>query len=325
MTELALHKMASDMPFVVSPLRPGLQFGAMVEGLGREHLDRPDVRRALVDLWIDRGVILFRGDDSEDMQVALSNCFGELEPHMFPETRVADRQQLTNIKYYPGNGTLYEIDGEPRGGWLPWHSDLIYRDRINRGGILRAIQLPQKGGGQTGFIDQIAAYDRLPQHLRERIEGLHVVYGMDLNAAHFRFGVREQRKLVAFAQSALSIMRREFQYPRVLHPMVFEQQETGRKVLNVSPAFALGIYELGGPEGEDLLHEVIGYCIDPAHAHIHDWQVGDMLLWDNWRTLHSATGVAPDDTRVMHRTTIKGDYALGRRLDGDGRPAEVDY
>ena len=89
-------------------------------------------------------------------------------------------------------------------------------------------------------------------------------------------------------------------------------------MLNVSPAFALGIYELGGPEGEELLAEVVGYATDPAGAYFHRWREGDMVLWDNWRTLHCCTGVEADATRVMQRTTISGDYALGRKLDGSG-------
>jgi taurine dioxygenase len=95
-------------------------------------------------------------------------------------------------------------------------------------------------------------------------------------------------------------------------------------VLNVSPWFSLGIYELGGPEGEALLREVVGCCLDEANAYFHDWRMGDMMLWDNWRTLHCCTGVPADETRVMQRTTIAGDYALGRRLDGAGAAPQYD-
>ena len=120
----------------------------------------------------------------------------------------------------------------------------------------------------------------------------------------------------------MQIVRRAYQYPRVIHPMVFTQTETGRKVLNVSPGFADGIYEIGGPEGEQLLAEVVKYCIDPAHTYYHAWQADDMVLWDNWRTLHQAAGVPADETRVMQRTTIAGDYAQCRKLDagGEGLP-----
>ena len=306
---------AALLAYETTELAPGLPFGVAVSGLTLAHLDDPQVRAALYDLWIDRGVILFRGEHSPAMHVKLSTCFGPLERHVFPESWAEGHPELVKIKYYPDDGTCYDIDGEQRGGWLPWHSDLIYTDTINRGGILRPVQLPAHGG-QTGFIDQVTAYDRLSDATKARIDDLHVVYVMDVNFTNLKFGRPEAITFVRGAKSFYGIARREYQYPRVIHPMVYVQAETGRKVLNVSPGFALGIYELGGPEGEDLLSEVVAVCTDPATAYFHTWREGDMVLWDNWRTLHCATGVPPDETRVMHRTTIAGDYALGRKLDG---------
>lgn len=306
----------------VEPLPGNPAFGAAVHGLTRADLDDEPTRAALRALWIDKGVLHFTGFEGSEPLVALSRVFGTLEPHMFKESWVDGFPELVNIKYWRGNGTVYEIDGRKRGGYLPWHSDLVYSDRINRGGILRTVELPEHGDGRTGFIDQIAAYETLPDDLKQRIEGLHVVYVMDLNVAHMRFGRPGDVRLVEFAPSALKIMAREYSYSRILHPMVFEQPETGRKVLNVSPYFALGIYEMGGPEGEELLARVVEHCTDPSLTYFHDWKMGDMVLWDNWRTLHSATGVDPDDRRVMQRTTISGDYALGRKLDVAGATAE---
>ena len=60
--------------------------------------------------------------------------------------------------------------------------------------------------------------------------------------------------------------------------------------------------------------EVVEHCIDEANAYYHDWREGDIVAWDNWRTLHSCTGVHPDDRRQMHRATIFGDYELGREF-----------
>jgi taurine dioxygenase len=302
------------MTYEVAALGSNIPFGATVHGLALHDLHSEAVRRALYDLWIDRGVILFRGESSPDFHVELSKCFGSLEKHIFPETWVEGRAELVKIKYYPDDGNVYEVDGQMRGGWLPWHSDLFYSDSINRGGILRPVQLPEHGG-LTGFIDRIAAYERLTESLRAQIERLHVVYAMDINSEHLRYGRPQSIRYISGARSFLNITRREFQYPRILHPMVYEQKETGRKVLNVSPWFALGIYELGGPEGEKLLNEVINTCIDQANAYFHEWRMGDMILWDNWRTLHCSTGIPVDETRVMHRTTIAGNYALGRKLE----------
>jgi taurine dioxygenase len=304
--------------YTIAPLKSDLPFGATVTGLSLRDLDVPRVRAKLFDLWIDKGVIHFCGENSPQMHVELSRCFGTLEPHPFPEAAEADHPELVKIKYYPDDGTCYAVGGEHRGGWLPWHSDLIYTDRINHGGILRPVQLPDSLG-MTGFIDQIAAYERLPVALREAIEGLHIVYVVDMDMARHRFAHDGDVRCLRLAKSGQAIAQRMWTYPRVIHPMVFSQAETGRKVLNISPGFADGIFEMGGPEGDALLREVIRYCTDPKGAYHHQWAEGDMVLWDNWRVLHCANGVSPEQTRVMQRTTIAGDYALGRTLSGDAR------
>jgi taurine dioxygenase len=310
--------------FDVLPLADGCPFGATIVGLRREHLDDHHVRDRLNALWIDRGVLLFRdGESSQAMQLELSRCFGECEPHPFPESRQEGFPDLVKIKFYPHDGSYYEIAGELRGGWLPWHSDLIYTHRINRGGILRPVELPGRGG-ETGFIDQIAAYERLPARLRDQIEALHVVYHVDVDMSQQPFVEQGDARLIRMAASGAQIEKRKFSYPRVIHPMVYTQAETGRKVLNVSPAFALGIYEDGTAAGDRLLREVVSICTDTALSYLHVWAMDDMVLWDNWRTLHSAKGVPIDQTRVMERTTIRGDYALGRRLGVDGPTVDFD-
>lgn len=310
----------SSLAYGVSALQEGLAFGATVSGLTRDHLRDDAVRQSLRDLWIDKGVLLFRGEDTQEMHVELSKVYGALEPHPFPESNESEFPELVRIKYFPEDGSRYRVKGELRGGWLPWHSDLIYTSRINHGGILRPVQLPESGG-MTGFIDQIAAYDRLPQSLKDQIEGLNVVYAVEMNMARMPFiAERDEIALDRMAKSGNSIARRSFTYPRVTHPMVYVQKETGRKVLNVSPGFAVGIYEMGGPDGDALLEEVISYYYEPSGMYFHAWQMGDMVLWDNWRTLHCATGVPAKQTRMMQRTTITGDYALGKALDGGAVP-----
>ena len=67
-------------------------------------------------------------------------------------------------------------------------------------------------------------------------------------------------------------------------------------------------------EGDALLAEVIDHLIQPELAYIHEWVVDDMVLWDNWRMIHAVTGGPTDEVRVMRRTTIGGDYGMGRAL-----------
>jgi taurine dioxygenase len=309
--------------FEIAPLARELPFGSIVRGLTRADLGDASVRKTLFDLWIDRGVLVFRGESDTDMHVELSGVFGELERHVLRETWVDGHPELVNIQYTPENGTRYEVNGEALGAWLPWHSDLIYTPTINRGGILRAIALP-RSGGMTGFVDKITAFDRLPARLKEVISDLHIVYAFDLNAEHQRFGREQDVRFVQATKSLEAIFQREYEYPRVVHPAVYRQAGTERPVLNISPWFALGILELGGPKGEAILREIVDAIPSDDATYFHEWQAGDMVLWDNWRTLHSCTGVDVNDRRIMQRTTIYGDYALGRRLSrADGEPAAV--
>jgi taurine dioxygenase len=187
-------------------------------------------------------------------------------------------------------------------------------DRINRGGILRPVRLPGRLG-QTGFIDKIAAYASLPDRLKQRIDGLEIVYKYDLDPARQRFGRTADVTVERFTPGVLSIQNRLDDFPRVVHPLVYVQRETGRKVLNLSPWFAVGIAGMMDAAGDALLEEVARHIVDDADVYLHDWASDDMVLWDNWRVLHSATGSPADQERWMLRTTIEGDYGLGRPED----------
>ncbi len=47
-------------------------------------------------------------------------------------------------------------------------------------------------------------------------------------------------------------------------------------------------------------------------SYFHRWEPTEMVIWENWRVLHSVSGAAPENGRCMHRPTIAGDYGLGR-------------
>ena len=307
------------MTYTATDLDDRLEFGARVTGLDPVTLDDPAVRSSLRELWIDRGVVVFDAvPGAAEVHIRLSEIFGECEVHPLRPKDAVSAPELSDIRYLPEDGDIFEIDGEPRGGWLPWHSDLVYVDTINHGGILRPVQLPEHGGGDTGFIDQIAAYAALPDELAARIEDLSVVYWLQLDVSTERFVHVPNLRMVRLRNSSARIMEQVHTFPRVVHPLVFVQPGTGRKVLNLSPWFAQGIEGMEDDEGDELLHRLVEHTLDPQRMYLHRWRPTDMVLWDNWRMLHSANGVAPEDTRHLQRTTIKGDYALGRIELADG-------
>lgn len=310
-----MRSMSGSRFFSVQAIASNLSFGARVTELNPAELQEPELRKALYDLWIQEGVIVFDGLDGPDVQLELSSIFGRCIMHPAKESNEGAQAGLINVKFDPADGWLVRVDGEPRGQWLPWHSDLIYVDKINHGGLLRPISLPSRLG-QTAFADKIAAYELLPDRLKQKIEGLHVRYHYDLDMSRQEFGRRAEVEIIRFSDQAARIIARKDEFPIVLHPMVFTQEETGRKVLNVSPWFATGIKELPGDEGSELLEEIIGYSLEPRVIYEHNWKMNQMVLWDNWRVLHSAAGAPADEIRFLQRTTIDGDYGLGSLEDG---------
>lgn len=300
------------MTFQVTSIEGSNGIGCEVHGLTFDALSDDGARKALFDTWIEHGVIVFRGVEGAEFQIALSRVFGEVQPHPHanrnPDRPVSD---LVQISYDPENADIYKVDGKVLGGWLPWHMDLVYADKISRGSILRPVVRPYEGG-RTGFVDKIKLYDKLSSEMRERIEGLYVMYHFDMDLANLRYARPRELEVVSLSKLYSSLIQQRDQFPKVKHPLVYKQAETGRSVLNFSPYFAQGIIGLSREESDAILGPIGEMCQDPANHYYHEWRPDDMVLWDNWRMLHSASGVPTDASRVMERSQIMGDYGLGR-------------
>ena len=76
----------------------------------------------------------------------------------------------------------------------------------------------------------------------------------------------------------------------------------------------IDVVGLSREEGDPILEHLVEHTLDERFAYVHDWEEGDMVLWDNWRTMHTACGVPPGQDRVVHRTTMKGEHRTGRLL-----------
>jgi taurine dioxygenase len=312
------------MSITIRPLSP---FGAEIIGLDIDDVAAIDAAsQALREAWVEHGILLFRNAlHSEEAHLRLSRVFGDPQPSAV--SRINDERNpfLMTLSQVPGDSgketfTLFEIDGQRRTGWLGWHWDQAFTAEIVRGALLRMLT-PAKVDGRTGFIDAAAAYDRLPWAMQRRIEGLEVVYhftaAQEQNRFGFPAGLRVSQRNPK-AEAALAQYRRDF--PPVVHPLVITQRESGRKVLKLSPMHAQYILGMDDAESDALLHELADHLVDARFAYFHTWQADDAIIWDNWRVIHCATGVPFDVERLAQRTTIVGDYKLGRYLDpADGR------
>jgi len=277
--------------------------------------DHADILRA----WVDAGVLLFRGGRSEAVHMRLSQLFGELQPSALADLNQADNPYLMSLKYEPSTESARKkgchiVDGVERAGFLGWHWDQSFMPVIVRGAVLRMLE-PSQVAGETGFIDAIAAYERLSPAMKQRIEALEVVYEFNGAQERNRFGFPDVQLPPGRDIRGTPSDPDRYKFPASVHPLVITQAETGRKILKLSPMHASYILGMDRVESEDLLHELADHLVDDRFAYYHRWEKDDMVVWDNWRVIHSAKGVPLDCTRRAMRTTILGDYDRGRYLD----------
>jgi taurine dioxygenase len=307
----------------VKPLQDDLPYGARVAGVTRETLKDPAVRQQLNDVFEDRGMIVFENvESSGEMQVLISEVFGPLKDHPVKSVERVDQEKMPGvitIRTGPDAGVV-EIEGKPLMTWQPWHFDHSYNNELNRAGVLRAETIATDGG-LTAFADGIQIYNAMDPKIRAKIEGKELRYCLDLRYTKQRFGLPATFKELRGKGEELA--KYAATLPFSVHPAIWTRA-TGEKVLHMSPYGWRGVLGLEQDEADALVKEVWAEVERVLKPYYHQWKPTDMLIWDNWRTLHMACGCDPSQDRVMHRTTIKGDYGLGRWETEPKAVAEAD-
>ena len=59
-------------------------------------------------------------------------------------------------------------------------------------------------------------------------------------------------------------------------------------------------------ESEAMLAELFEISEDPAIVYEHAWRLGDLVIWDNWASIHARKDFPHEEPRLMRRLTIEG-------------------
>ncbi|WOR16155.1 TauD/TfdA family dioxygenase [Hyphomonas sp. FCG-A18] len=180
-----------------------------------------------------------------------------------------------------------------------FHSDWSFLDVPPAGTVLYGITIPPHGGN-TLFADQVAAYERLPDHLRDKADALTAIHSAELGYAPTGAYGENDRD----AGRSMKIIPSEKAREKREHPFVRTHRETGEKALYSSPAYIQGFAGLPKEESDALMAEFYGYQTDEALIYSHKWQKDMLVMWDNRSLLHAATGGYDGHDRLLHRTTI---------------------
>lgn len=273
------------------------QFGAAITGVDLGNLDDAAFA-AVMKIWRDhRGLAAFpRQNISDDGLLAFSRRIGLLDlppnqehgrqsPEGYPEIYV-----VSNVKDNAGHPIGALGDGE-----AVWHTDMSYEVNPPLASMLTAREIPSSGGS-TWFCDMIGAYEDMPESLKQRIAKLKIKHDGTYNSGGLlRAGVTPTDDPVSA--------------PGTLHPAVIRIPETGDLALYLGRRRMSYASGLSLADSEKLLDELWEYPVSERRIYKHNWQIGDLVLWDNRTTMHRRDAFPSEERRRMHRTQIKGTAA----------------
>src|SRR5690606_39670327 len=96
--------------------------------------------------------------------------------------------------------------------------------------------------------------------------------------------------------------------PPVSQPIALRHPVSGRRLLYCNPGYAVRIDGLPEPESAALLDLLFRHQLQPKYRWAHRWSEGDLLLWDDLRTLHKAEAdYGPAEPRLIHRCQVMAD------------------
>jgi taurine dioxygenase len=268
--------------------------GAEVHGIDLADIDQA-VFVAIVRAWHERLVLVFRGQTLSDAAfLEFSRRLGELD--LAPIT-VTGKPYIPELPHLAIISNVVE-DGRAIGGLgnseLIWHTDMSYANDPPIASLLYALEVPSDGSGDTCFCDMYAAYDGLPDALKDRIATLTCKHDASHNSAG------ETRK--GFGENFAG---RE-DIPGAVHPLVCRHPDTGRPVLYLGRRARAYIPELPDAESDALLDELWARATREENVLRHKWRRGDIVMWDNRTTMHRRDDFDPAMRRIMHRSQVRG-------------------
>lgn len=270
-------------------------FGASITGIDLSSpLSEGDVEdiRIAIDEY---SFVCFPGQSmDDDKQLTLTRHLGEPEPN---HVRLG---QDGVIEYFGTIGNV-QADGSVLGndhkrtifqtGNNMWHSDSSFREVPAFVSIMCAYEVPEEGG-QTEFVSERAAYGRLPEDEQAKIDPLLAIHD-------YVFSRSKVSPDAVTPSHAASL-------PPVEQKLVRRNPRTGAKNYYVG-SHAKQIAGWSLEDSRPLLDDLLAQATRPEHVYAHDWQPGDVVIWDNRCLLHRGSGYDADKyRRFMRQSRVQG-------------------
>ena len=266
-------------------------FGAAIEGIDLTRLS-DDVFNEVSRTFFDAQVLAIKGQRLEPAEyLAFARRFGRPEPHVVDQFHYPGFPDILILSNKTENGR--PIGLADAGSYF--HTDYSYLAVPARLTMLYSIEVPRRGGN-TLFADMAAAYDDLPTAMKARIDGLTVLH---------HYGNRDNLDEASRTAASKLTPEQKARMNWVRHALVRTHEFTGRKALYAVSGSSFEIEGMRPDEGRALLDDLKAHALQDKYRMSYFYDVGDVVLWDDLSTLHSATLTDPSDARTLWRITVK--------------------
>lgn len=268
--------------------------GAQVTGIDLTRAIDKQTQDTLHKALVDNIVLVIRDQRFTAEQFLAAGClFGEPMERDYSDYNIPGMSLVHRISSHDRNK-----DGSIKKTGPRWHTDHANHEYPPKFTALYAIELFRSGGGSTGIANMQAAFDALPIALQQRIAEMQTVNVIAGSASKH---VNSDRLTWQAEQSP----------PPVLQPLIRTNADSGKKAIYFHPGRVENIVGMTPHESHELLDELLQRALKPQFIYNHEWQLGDMLIWDNRSALHKANyDYDPHDMtqqRLMYRMLIKGE------------------
>ena len=275
----------------------GKILGATIAGLDLAQALNDESFTAVRNALGAHGVLRFPKQQLTAQQLAdFSARFGKLEINVANAYQEPGLPQVMILSNMLDNGKPIGMSDAGQS----WHTDMSYSKTIAFANVLYGIKIPRRDGrtlGNTEFCNMHAAYEGLPDELKQRLEGKTVLHDFNKFWEMMRREKGSQRPPLTEAQRKAK--------PPVSHPLFLTHPLTGRRVLYANPGYSMRINELPQKESDDLLAFLFEHQTQPAYRYAHTWEEGDLMLWEDIGTIHNAVAdYGPDEHRLIKRCQV---------------------
>ena len=274
-------------------------FAAIAAGIDLRQPLTPDLA-AEIEAAMDRfAVLVWRGQPLDDDQhMAFTRWFGPLDRGLLNITRKPSRFKhdgFVDIANVGADGEILERGNPSVTSSIAnqfWHTDSSFMQTVAKFSMLSASVVPERGG-DTEFADLRAAYDALPNDMKEMVA--------DLVGEHHALHSRTMLGNVYTPEQMAGI-------PPADWPLVRTHPGSGRTILFVAIHISR-IHGMSVPESRMLVNELLEHATQPQFVYRHTWQADDLVMWDNRCTLHRGRRFDLSERRDLRRTTTMEDPA----------------